>query len=84
MLDLSKGQTWRPVTSVGNDDSPAPKAVNQADPLGPYICALKGTLVLIVAPRGQGTCQNSSALYPGGLTRFEWAFGQIRQGEAAD
>ena len=32
-----------------------------------YICVLKGTLVLIVAPRVQGICQNSSALYPGGL-----------------
>ena len=32
MLDLSKGQTWRPVTGVGNDDSPGPKAVNEPDP----------------------------------------------------
>ena len=28
---------------------------------------LTGTLVLIVAPRGQGVCLNSSALYPGGF-----------------
>ena len=42
VLDLSKGQTWRPVTGVGNDDSPAPKAVSEPDP-GP---AYKGNAAL--------------------------------------
>jgi len=42
VLDLSKGQTWRPVTGVRNDDSPAPKAVNEPDP-GP---ACKGNTAL--------------------------------------
>ena len=39
---------------------------------GPYCCT-------------QGICQNSSAPYAqGDLMRYEWAFGQIPQGEAAD
>ena len=50
-----------------------------------------GTLVIVVTHRGAGVFvriplpyTQGDLLYRGGLMRFEWEFGQILQGKAAE